>query len=164
MWLVCLPLAYFFVQLTRDVPIRSGKAVAAAYGWYGESGTVTVTHGKTVVQDGGKRRNCYGDFRPNGEGATVVGVRVHLSGTCKDGRRVTVRLLRRDTRSRLIQEKENVAYAGTGGGKAIVVGLLMGAFCLVVGGPFVLCAVVFPFLLLGVCLRRRGVDRRARAD
>lgn len=164
MWAVCLPLAILFAQLAYDVPVRSAKAAGAAFGWYGERGTVTVTHSEKVrTSRGGQERRCYGDFRPRGAGdaVEVTGVRVHLDGGCTQGRTVDVRLLRADTGSWLIDHDEDEAFAGTGAGTPLVLLVFMGLFCLVVGAPFVLCALVFPCLMVLVAVRRR---RAARSD
>ncbi|UGQ08949.1 hypothetical protein LO772_18375 [Yinghuangia sp. ASG 101] len=162
LWLVCLPLAFFFGQLTYDVPVHSAKAAGAAFGWYGEDGTVTVTHVKKVTKSrGGTERRCYGDFHArDGDGAAVTGVRVHLDGGCTPGRTVDVRLLRADTGSWLI-DHDDEAFAGTGAGTPLVLLVFMGLFCLVVGGPFMLCALLFPCLMVLVAVRRRRARREA---
>lgn len=159
-WLVCLPIAFLFAQLTRDVPVRSAHAAAAAYDWFGEPGTVTVTHRKTVSETSGRKRYCYGHFRPADGGPTVTDVRIHISGGCRDGRKADARLLRKDD-SWLIPQKEHTAYADAGATEAILVGTFMGLFCLVVGGPFVAAALAFPVLILMTVIRRRGTDADA---
>lgn len=159
-WVVCLPIAFFFVQLTQDAPIRSVKAVAAANDWAGERGTVTVTHRKVYSDSSGRNRHCYGEFRPANGGPTLADVRIHLRGGCQVGRVVDARVLRKD-HSWLMPQKQHTAYAGTGAGEAIVVGVLMGLFCLIVGGPFVACALAFPVLALMTLAPRRGRDADA---
>jgi hypothetical protein len=159
LWLICAPVAWFFVQLTVDVPVRSAKVAAAAFGWHGEKGTVTVSHEKEVYEGNGrgggsKKRYCYGDFRPADGGRELTGIRVHLSGDCAKGREVAARLIRADLSSWMIPDKEDDAYAGSGWGVAIVLMLFMGLFCLLVGGLFMLCAATFPVLMVAALVRR----------
>ncbi|WP_436777328.1 hypothetical protein [Yinghuangia sp. YIM S09857] len=156
-FVVCLPVAWLFVQLTLDVPVRSVKAVAAANDHYGERGTVTVTHRKVVNDSSGRKRHCHGEFRPRGGGTVVPDVRVRMSGDCTVGRTLDARLLRQDD-SWLIPQKDPVAYAGSGAGEAITVGVFIGLFCLIVGAPFVAAAVGIPVLVVAeLWHRRRGL-------
>ncbi|HSA51358.1 MAG TPA: hypothetical protein VLH10_14795 [Yinghuangia sp.] len=82
-------------------------------------------------------------------------MRVHLEGGCAQGRMVEARLLRKDTGSWLVKHGQDEAFAGTGAGTPLVLLVFMGLFCLVVGGPFVVCAVLFPLLMLTVVVQRR---------
>lgn len=159
-WVVCLPIAFFFVQLTRDVPVRSVKVVAAANDWAGERGTATVTERKPYTDSSGRKRHCYGEFRPDNGGPVLADVRIHLSGACQAGRVVDTRLLRRED-SWLMPQKQHIAYAGTGAGEAVAAGVLMGLFCLVVGGPFVACVLAFPVLVLRELASRRRPEAHA---
>ncbi|MGA4544306.1 hypothetical protein ACPA54_30390 [Uniformispora flossi] len=159
-WLVCLPVAFLFTQLTRDVPVRSAMAAGAALDRYGERGTVTVTHDKVVRQKSGSTRHCFGEFRPRDGGPVVTGVRVRLNGRCTPGREVDVRFLPKHTNTWLIPTRQDTAYAGTGAGEAIAITLFMGLFCLLIGGPFVVCAAAFP-ALVATTLARRARSARA---
>lgn len=158
-FVVCVPVAWFFVQLTLDVPVRSVKATAAAYDHYGERGTVTVTHREVVNDSGGRRRHCHGEFRPDGGGALLPDVRVHIDGACTVGRIVDARLLRKDD-SWLIPQREHTAYAGSGAGEAVTIGVFMGLFCLIVGGPFLAFALAAPVLVLAELWRAHNTDGR----
>jgi len=158
-WLVCLPIAYFFIEVARAVPIHGGKSAAAAFGWSGEPGTVTITHTDKVHAKGGSRRICHGDFRTRG-GDPVGDVVLHASGPCRRGRVVEARLVRKDPTLRLVTDKEHDAYAGGGSAtEPLVLLFFMGAFCLIVGGPFVVGAAVLPVRVVLVVNGRR-VTRR----
>ncbi|MGW0662876.1 hypothetical protein [Streptodolium elevatio] len=48
----------------------------------------------------------------------------------------------------LMPQKQHIAYAGTGAGEAIAVGIRMGLFCVIVGVPFVASSLVLPVLVV----------------
>lgn len=154
-WLVTVPIGWFFLQLTLDVPWRAARATAAGFGWYGERGEVTVTSREKVRTSDGTRLRCYGTFRPADGGPAVERVRIHLDGTCTPGRAVEARLMRKDDDSWLIPMDDHEAFAGSGWGTPLVLLVFMGVFCLVVGGPFILYAAAGPIAIPVMWYRRR---------
>jgi hypothetical protein len=163
MWLVCAPVAWFFLQLAEDVPIRGVRVVAAAFGWYGEKGDVTVTGSRRVYEGGGRgggnwRTHCHGTFVPADGGEPLTAIRVHV-GDCEEGRVVEARLIRKDLSSWVMPNKTDQAYAGSGWGEPLVLVLFMGTFILLAGGPFILAALLLPLQMIKVLYRRwRPVD------
>lgn len=147
LWLVCLPLAWLFVLLAVEVPVGHARMVAAAFGWYGEEGTVTITG---LV---GWDQICSGTFVPDDGGAPRTGVEVHVSGSCDVGRVVTARLIRKDT-GWLRLSWNDLAFAGGGRGAALSEMLMTGAFILLVGGSIISFAMQFPVTVLIELFRR----------
>ncbi len=153
MWLLCLPVAWFFGHLIADIPVRSAVVVAAGLDWAGERGTTTVTRSERVFEGGGRGGGhrttyCFGDFMPEGESRVLRDIRVHAEGPCEKGRVLPARLVRADPSNWLDGTDRDQAYAGAGWGSALLVGLFMGAFLLLVGGIPIICAVLFPVMLL----------------
>lgn len=165
MWLVCLPVAWFAVQLFQDVPLRAARNIAAAFDWYGERGSVTISESQKVRTGGGRggsrqETHCFGDFVPDDGSTPLPHVRVHV-GDCDEGRVVTARLVRKDLSSWVMPHDKDEAFAGHGWGTPLVLLLFMGTFLLIAGGPFVLCAVLFPVMMLqALVVRLRSSARR----
>ncbi|RMI38195.1 hypothetical protein EBN88_17435 [Streptomyces triticirhizae] len=158
MWLVCVPVAWFVLQLVEDVPVRQARIIAAAFDWHGEKGTVTVSESKRVYEGGGRgggsmRTHCFGTFVPDDGTAPLTNIRVHV-GDCEIGRVAEARLIPKDPSSWMIPNKTDQAYAGDGWGQPLVLLLFMGLFLLIAGGPFVLCAALFPVMILLALYRR----------
>ncbi|MDT0264737.1 hypothetical protein RM844_00370 [Streptomyces sp. DSM 44915] len=165
LWLVCAPVAWFFVQLAQDVPIHQGRVLAASFGWAGEPGQVTISDREEVFEGGGrgggsKRTHCFGTFTPADGSAPLPDLRVHI-GSCELESVADARLIRADHGSWLLPNETDQAYAGGSWGRPLVLLLFMGTFTLIVGVPFVLCAVLFPLMLVLALHRRR---RAASAD
>ncbi|WP_158920528.1 hypothetical protein [Streptomyces sp. NBRC 109706] len=170
-WLICLPVAVFVVQLIEDVPVLSARVVAAAFDLHGEQGTITVTESREVREGGGRgsshtATHCFGVFTPDNGGPPLPDTRVHI-GDCDEGNVADVRLIRKDLSSWVMPNEKDTAYAfGHGWGTALVLFLFMGLFLLIAGGPFVLCAILFPVMMIAALINRarnrgRGADATA---
>lgn len=83
-------------------------------------------------------------------------IRVHVDGGCEAGRVLPVRLVRADPANWIGGNDQDQAYAGTGWGSALLVGLFMGVFLLLVGGIPIVCVVLFPLMLLQGLWTGRG--------
>ena len=161
MWLVCLPLAWFFGHLINDIPVRSAEVVMAGLDWAGERGSVTITRSAQVHEGGGRggshrTTHCFADFSPAHGSGRLLDIRVHADGDCDAGRVRPARLVRADPANWIGGNDEDHAYAGAGWGSALFVGLFMGAFLLLAGGIPIVCAVVFPLMLVQRLWTGRG--------
>lgn len=153
MWVICLPAAWFFGHLIKDIPIRNAVVVAAGLDWAGERGTITVARAQRVYEGGGRGGGhrtvyCFGDFTPTGESLPLRDIRTHVDGPCEAGRVFPARLVRADPSNWIDGADQDQAYAGAGWGSALFVGVFMGAFLLIVGGIPIVCAVLFPIMIL----------------
>ncbi|MGI5219193.1 hypothetical protein [Nocardia sp. CA-290969] len=153
MWLICLPLAWFFGHLIKDIPIRAAVVVAAGLDWAGERGTTTITRSELVSEGGGRGGShrttyCFGDFTPAGQLPPRRDIRVHVEGPCEAGRVVPSRLVAGDPANWIDGTEQDQVYAGAGWVSAMFLGVFMGAFLLLVGGIPIVCAVLFPVMFL----------------
>lgn len=161
MWLLCLPLAWFFGHLINDLPVRNAEVVAAGLDWAGEQGTVTVTRSEQVYEGNGRggghrTTHCFGDFTPAQGSARLRDIRVHVDGGCDAGRVLPARLVRADPANWIGGNDRDHAYAGAGWGSALFIGLFMGIFLLLVGGIPIVCVILFPLMLLQGLWTGRG--------
>ncbi|UED87188.1 hypothetical protein [Streptomyces profundus] len=169
MWLICLPVAAFVVQLVEDVPVRGARVVAAAFDLHGERGTVTIVESREVREGGGRggshmATHCFGVFTPSDGDPPLPDTRVHVGG-CEEGKVVDARLIREDLSSWVMPNEQDEAYTfGHGWGTPLLLFLFMGAFLLLAGGPFVLCAILFPIMITTTLIHRARTDATASAD
>lgn len=168
LWLVCLPVAWFFGHLINDIPVRNAEVVLAGLDWAGEQGTITVTRSERVYEGGGRgggRRttHCFGDFSPAHRSERLLDIRVHVDGECDAGRVLPARLVRADPENWIDGNDQDHAYAGAGWVSALLIGLFMGAFLLLVGGIPIVCVVLFPLMILRHLWTRGGAVRVRRS-
>ncbi|WP_280458900.1 hypothetical protein [Nocardia carnea] len=161
MWSVCLPVAWFFGHLIGDIPVRNAEVVLAGLDWAGERGTVTVTRSERVYEGGGRGGGhrttyCFGDFSPAHGSERLLDIRVHVDGECDAGRVLPARLVRADPGNWIDGNDQDHAYAGAGWVSALLIGLFMGAFLLLVGGIPIVCVMLFPLMILQHLWTGRG--------